>query len=412
MGVTSAALPVAFRRAATGTPARVHSVDVFRGLTMVVMIFVNDVAGSKGFHGGPITWPHGPPKNGMTYVDVVFPTFLFVLGMAIPFAIRRRLEQGTSRLRLWMHIVVRSFSLVVLGLILANAERADPKLTGLSEGAWPTIALMGAILFWLDYPKNSRQNALPRAEVHGARDSHCITRNFPQDESSGAGGLAGLPLLGNPRPDRAGLPGGLSSFISRCGRASRAPPAIFVGLTALNVASRLGMPSLDKFVPYAVWPFDNGELPSIAFAGIVTYLIFFDERVAHTFRKKALLALAYAAVLFAGGWAFSFLGISKMPPRHPGASIVQASASCCFWAIYWLVDVRGWRTWAAFARPAGSNTLLTYLLPDLYYFTLGATVAAVMPGSGWPGAVKSAVFTAFILFLSYLLTRRRIRMQL
>ena len=166
-----------------------------------------------------------------------------------------------------------------------------------------------------------------------------------------------------------------------------APPAIFVGLTALNVASRLGMPSLHKFVPYAVWPFDNGELPSIAFAGIVTYLIFFDERVAHTFRKKALLALAYAAVLFAGGWAFSYLGISKNAATPAWCLYCSGIGVALFLAIYWLVDVHGWRKWAAFARPAGSNTLLTYLLPDLYYFTLGATVAAVTPGSGWPGAL-------------------------
>ncbi len=413
MGVSSAAATVADTfRGSSPAPARVYSVDVLRGLTMAVMIFVNDVSGVKGIPWWTYHMDHMvPPRSGMTYVDVVFPTFLFVLGMAIPFALRRRMEQGISRLRLWAHILMRSLSLVVLGLILANAEKADPKLTGLPEGAWPTIALLGAILFWLDYPKNGRQTLYRILKYAGLAILIASLAIFRETNRAGQAGWLDfgyweiLGLIG-----RVYLAACILYFPVR--NIVWAPAAIFVGLNALNVASRLGMPSLDRFIPYAVWPFDNGELPSIAFAGIVTYQIFFDERVARTFRKRALLALAFAAVLFAGGWTFTFLGISKNAATPAWCLYCSGIGVTLFLAIYWLVDVHGWRKWAAFVKPAGSNTLLTYLLPDLYYYTLGAAVATLMPGSGWPGVVKSLVFTAFILFVSYLLTRKRIRMQL
>jgi heparan-alpha-glucosaminide N-acetyltransferase len=83
-----------------------------------------------------------------------------------------------------------------------------------------------------------------------------------------------------------------------------------------------------------------------------------------------------------------------------------------FLAIYYLADVQHQDSWAALVKPAGSNTLLTYLLPDLFYFSCG-TLYAVLPWkSGWPGVVRSVVFTACVRGASAVLTRKRIRMQL
>lgn len=81
-----------------GAPPRVLSIDIFRGLTMLVMIFVNDLAGVQGLPWWNYHIPSG--VNGMTYVDVVFPAFLFIVGMAIPLAVERRLEKDPSIWRL------------------------------------------------------------------------------------------------------------------------------------------------------------------------------------------------------------------------------------------------------------------------------------------------------------------------
>src|SRR5271163_4850008 len=110
---------------------RVASIDVFRGLTMMVMIFVNDLA---EVHGLPWWTYHAHAQQDlMTYVDMVFPFFLFIVGMSMPLAIERRVEHNPSQLALWRHIGFRTCGLIVLGLILANGEKGDPARMGVSQ---------------------------------------------------------------------------------------------------------------------------------------------------------------------------------------------------------------------------------------------------------------------------------------
>ena len=71
---------------------RILSIDIFRGLTIFLMVFVNDLAGVSDI---PAWMKHVPADfDGMTFVDVVFPAFLFIVGMAVPFAVKNRLERN------------------------------------------------------------------------------------------------------------------------------------------------------------------------------------------------------------------------------------------------------------------------------------------------------------------------------
>src|SRR5688572_21053119 len=97
---------------------RALAIDVFRGLTILVMIFVNDVASVREL---PQWMMHMPPgRSGMTFVDVVFPAFLFIVGMAIPLAIDRRLDEGQPPIRLLGHVARRALALVWIGLVIMN----------------------------------------------------------------------------------------------------------------------------------------------------------------------------------------------------------------------------------------------------------------------------------------------------
>ena len=72
-------------------PMRVTSIDAARGLVMFAMIFVNDIAGVS--HQVVPDWlRHFNGRSGMTFVDLVFPAFLFIVGMSIPCALGARLR--------------------------------------------------------------------------------------------------------------------------------------------------------------------------------------------------------------------------------------------------------------------------------------------------------------------------------
>jgi len=93
---------------------RLISLDVFRGLTIAGMILVNN-PGDWGHIYGPV----GHAKwHGWTPTDLVFPFFLFIVGVAMTFSFDKRLAQGHSRLRLFEHVVRRTCILFFLGLIM------------------------------------------------------------------------------------------------------------------------------------------------------------------------------------------------------------------------------------------------------------------------------------------------------
>ena len=78
-------------------------------------------------------------------------------------------------------------------------------------------------------------------------------------------------------------------------------------------------------------------------------------------------------------------------------------------------DVKHRTAWAFPVRAAGANTLLTYLLPDLWYFlfaSLGVTYLDTHFNLGWLGIVKTVIFTFVILALASALTKAKLRLQL
>jgi predicted acyltransferase len=94
-------------------PQRLVSLDLLRGLAVIGMIIVNEMAGQQG--NGPVypTLLHSH-WDGLTVADVVFPAFLFMVGVSIPLSLRRKEEAEHSRI-LW-----RTLRLILLGFILSN----------------------------------------------------------------------------------------------------------------------------------------------------------------------------------------------------------------------------------------------------------------------------------------------------
>src|SRR5579872_264349 len=126
---------------------RVLAIDSFRGLTILVMIFVNTLAGVRGM---PAWMEHMPADvDGMTFVDVVFPAFLFIVGMSIPFAWAQREAKGDTPLQIWKHVAIRALGLIVLGVFMVNAEDGyNEAAMGMPITLWSLLFYACALLVW------------------------------------------------------------------------------------------------------------------------------------------------------------------------------------------------------------------------------------------------------------------------
>jgi len=111
------------------------------------MIFVNDIAGAEHLPAWLKHYNDGRAGSGMTFVDLVFPAFLFIVGMSIPFAFAARLARGRSAWRLLPHVLLRTVSLLAIGILMVNTESGPPKhASPLSRTAWAALLYVAAIL--------------------------------------------------------------------------------------------------------------------------------------------------------------------------------------------------------------------------------------------------------------------------
>src|SRR5580658_7722856 len=135
--------PVALTRS-----PRIMSVDALRGLVMFVMIFVNDLAGAPD-EIVPAWMKHFGKGDGMTFVDLVFPAFLFIVGMSIPFALGSRLSKGEPVWKVLLHVATRTLALLFLGILMVN-ESPSSKAMGWSSTLWVALMYLSAVLAFCD----------------------------------------------------------------------------------------------------------------------------------------------------------------------------------------------------------------------------------------------------------------------
>jgi heparan-alpha-glucosaminide N-acetyltransferase len=406
---------------------RIQSIDVFRGITLAVMIFVNDLDGTRNL---PWWTFHAKAKwDVMTYVDMVFPVFLFLVGMSLPIAIRARLRKNASQLALWTHVFIRSASLVILGLILANAHRADPNHMILGRTLWEFLGVLGASLFLTVYPGKEgsprwhkilriagallvvAMYALFRRTGHDGQ-VHWIDGSYP--EILGLIGYAYFAVCLLYIPFRRWLIAPLLWFVGLVAF-NAITTAPFIAMVAVHSTTAAHWLRLQQDVPGYLWPWGNGSSASLIMAGVVTTVIFMESKRFQSFRQKLVPAMLFAAASLIAGYLLKPLGISKIRATPTWCLFTIAFAVAAFTLLYWLCDIKQKTGWAFAFRPAGSNTLTTYLLPDYWEIIVslfGITFLENHFRYGWHGVAKSIVFTCLMLAIAAFLTRRKVRLAL
>jgi predicted acyltransferase len=408
---SSASPPSICAEAAIASP-RVVSIDIFRGLTMAVMIFDNALSDVRGLPWW--TYHAHDSVNAMTYVDMVFPFFLFIVGISLPLSIAQRLKRNPSMPALWLHVVLRSLGLVVLGLILANAKNCDPARMPMNGFVWGLLALLSAALYLNVYPKSERFPAYSTVLRYlGLFGVLVLWALFRRTMPSGHGAWIDFSY-----PEILGLIGltylGTAILVILAHRWRWAPAVWFVLLASLAALSTARVVTLFDHLPLYVWPFGDGSLVSIVMAGVFTSSIYLRAGQKFALKRTMTIAVCFGLLALAAGSALIPLGISKNRATPTWCLYSIGASVLSFTLLYWLCDVKKWTRWAFFVRSAGSNTLTTYLLPDFWYFLLGAaglTFYNTHFSHGWPGVIKTFGFTFFILGLSWVITKAKVRLQ-
>lgn len=130
------------------------SIDMLRGLTMLLMVFVNDLWSVRDV---PHFLEHFEVfEDGMGVADIVFPMFLFAMGMSIPYAIERRFSKGFSGESTLGHILSRSFALIVMGAFIVNSESEFTSTVGYGLDLYRLLMVSAFFMIWNHYPDQSK----------------------------------------------------------------------------------------------------------------------------------------------------------------------------------------------------------------------------------------------------------------
>lgn len=312
---------------------RVASIDALRGFDMFWII-----GGGAFFETLPKVWKNHftetikqqmehVPWQGFRFEDLIFPLFLFIVGVVLPFSTSRRLQQGLSPKALRLHIIKRAAILILLGLILNGLLQFN-----LADMRWPGVLqriglcyLFAALLVihtgWL----------IQSLVAGGLLLGYWALVMFVPVPGSGVGVLTPegcLPAY----IDRLLVPGRFCCFAfgDNEGLLSTIPAVSTVLIGAL--AGRWLCSSA------------SGNLKTVALviAGVVCLIIGYLWGLSFPI-IKVIWTSSY--VLYAAGWSLLLLA-----------------------AFYWVIDVRGYKKWALFFVVIGVNPITIYFLQGFVNF--------------------------------------------
>jgi len=305
---------------------RLVSLDAFRGATIAGMLLVNN----------PGTWSaiYPPFKHaewhGWTFTDLIFPFFLWIVGLAMTLSFEKRLERGDSRSLLMIHVVRRSIMIFALGLLLAGFPYYSFAAIRI-PGVLQRIAVCYLIASFIYLTTKLRGRIVWTVTL-----------------------LSGYWLLMRLAP----VPGFGAGILEKEGNFA----AYIDGLVLEG-----HMWSATK-----VWDPEGiiSTLPAIA-------TVLFGILLGHLLRsrssageKTAWMFVGGNALLFAGILMNYWLPINKNLWTSSYAVFMAGMASTVFATCYWLIDVKGYKRWAKPFVFYGVNAITIFILAGLVAKTM------------------------------------------
>lgn len=359
--------------------SRILSIDALRGFIMLIMIFVNDLA---TIHGNTVPdwmvhFSDRAKGSGMTFVDLVLPAFIFIVGMSIPFAINAIRRKGRTSIQIIWHILIRTLSLLFLGVLMTHGWPISTHI-GWSAALWETLMGICAILAFCQisspYGSPATQKTLVIAttlchiigfvgliflafQFVGKQNSHIMTYS-PFHINTGWWGILGI----------IGWAYCIASLIYLIFQNHRtALLGCMVLLLCIIPAAKTQMFSAVWLADYVDIGKTLGSQPAIAVAGMIlsTILITPDKKTVQAriwFTTLFSSAMVLGAVLLNG-----LYGISKNQAT-PSWALWACAITANLWLFFYVIcDVKPLRFLSKPLSLAGSNALLAYLLSAIYF---------------------------------------------
>jgi predicted acyltransferase len=302
-----------------GSPQRLVSLDLFRGLTIAGMILVNNPGSSRAVY-APLLHADW---NGWTVADLIFPCFLFMVGTSLLISCQRRRQQGATDGNLLLHVLWRSLALIAIGLVL----------NGLFFLPWHEVRVpgvlqrIGVVYFF----------ATMITLTVRRRGRIFLTVLL----LAGYWGLMMLVPSPSHAPGDVSQEGNLASFVDR---------QLMTGHLWRRDWDPEGLLS---------------TIPAIATALCGTFAAEWILSASSRSRIAAgMLGGGCLALAIGYAWGFAF-PINKNLWTSSFAVLTAGFAALALGVCYWIVDVRGLRRWAQPAVFIGMNPLAIYVASEI-----------------------------------------------
>ena len=387
----------------------VASIDILRALTMILMIFVNDLWSLKDI---PAWLGHVESGvDGIGLADVVFPAFLFIVGLSLPYAVNNRRKKGDSEAQLIGHVLLRTLALLIMGVFLVNGESINASATGMPRLLWNAICCTCFIVIWNTFPKSFN-----KIIVYGLRVVAFAVLGFlafkyrgGADDSIRYFGPQWWGILG--LIGWAYLASGLVTVLSRNNFYAVLGGWFFFAI--LSMVFHAGrVPDFFTFIPNAIL---GGTLAGLTMGGVVTSMIFQHYRTKGDDKTLTFVFVAIAILLIAlSVLTRPYWGLAKLGATPAWLFLCSAFTILAFLVVYWIADVYKKPHWFSSIKPAGTATLLCYLMP---YFAYGFTrLVGFHPPelflAGGLGLLKSFLFAILCAQITGLLIRAGVQLKL
>ena len=389
--------------------SRIASIDIFRALTMFLMIFVNDLWTLTDI---PDWLGHASAsEDSMGLADWVFPGFLFIVGLSIPFAIEARNKKGESKFVIFWHILKRSFALITMGFFMVNLENINSDLLPFSKYIWQILMATAIVLIWNVYPKRKAAKKIPEWAMQLTGIAILLYLSIIYKSGS----------IENPnwlKPHWWGILGiiGWSYLLCATIYLLIGKKILYIGLLLIFF---LVLNVLDFIQPFGI----NGSLNLMVSAsnyasvtsGILATLLYIRfGKMDKPLRFLSLIFLLSVTFIVFGIATRPEWGISKIRATPSWTSICAGISLVSFGVLFIISDILKKTRWASFIGPAGRSTLTCYLMPYFYYaimMLIGIFLPEILK-TGILGIVKSLLFAWIVIYMTGLLEKVNIRLRI